>query len=477
MSIQTHAPILSRPPQDYHKRWGRSLLLVLLVLGMLQWLFSPQKFFSELPGAQAQNPQISLGEDLLFQSPTAAKKVAVQAFRQGDYLTAIEKFQTSLLQEPDDPEAYIYLNNARSRLKGDAHPLRIAVSVPIGNNPAIAAEMLRGVAQAQDQSRDLGINGIPLEIVIANDNNDANTAATIAQTIAQDPQILAVIGSNASGPSLAAAAVYQDAGVVMIAPTGFSGKLSGFGSYIFRTIPNIKTLAESLAYYSVQSANQKIFLICVDSKAPDNVAFQAEFVQAATALQAQILPISCDLSEPQLPGEDKVNVALTKGADAMLIAPHVDYPDRAIRLAQAAQGQLALLGSPTMYNSTILKQGNDSIKDLVVTAPWYANPDSTTSFLARAAQRWGDTSLTWRTATSFDATQAIATALRQIPPEQPLTRSTLQQQLRRPDFVARGAGEDVRFLPTGDRTGEAILLKVQRNAKQEYGFTRLSESP
>ncbi|NJR68036.1 MAG: hypothetical protein HC771_04675 [Synechococcales cyanobacterium CRU_2_2] len=37
-----------------------------------------------------------------------------------------------MLQQPDDPESLVYLNNARSRLKADPNPLRIAVSLPVG---------------------------------------------------------------------------------------------------------------------------------------------------------------------------------------------------------------------------------------------------------------------------------------------------------------------------------------------------------
>ncbi|NJR68035.1 MAG: ABC transporter substrate-binding protein [Synechococcales cyanobacterium CRU_2_2] len=335
--------------------------------------------------------------------------------------------------------------------------------------------MLRGIAQAQDKARELGINGISLEIVIADDNNDIATAQEIAPILAADPMILAVIGSNASGPSLSSAPIYQQTRIVMISPTSFSGDLSGFGDYIFRTIPNISSQVKTLASYAVNQSKKQRFLICSDTGAMDNQIFQQEFTQAVISLNVEVLPTACDIAQPSFDAAATLKQAISQGADALLIAPHVDYPERGIQLAQAAQGKLALFASPTLYNSTLLSAAGNNLKNLVIAAPWYADSNSTTSFLAQAQQRWGDTSLTWRTATSFDATMAIAAALGQIPPEQPWGRSQLQQQLRSPGFKAQGAGETVQFLPTGDRAGKAILLRVQKRAREQgYEFKALT---
>ena len=202
--------------------------------------------------------QISLGEELLIDEVASDdKRAGIAAFEQGDFLSAIQNFQTSLLQQPNDPETLIYLNNARSQ-HSPSDAVQIAVSIPAGNNPAIAQEMLRGVAQAQDAINELGIHGAQLEIVIANDDNNEAQALAIAPKLIADAQILAVIGSNASDPSLAAAALYNPAGLTMISPTSFSGRLSNFGAHTFRTIPNMKSLAEALARHAIEQGKAKM---------------------------------------------------------------------------------------------------------------------------------------------------------------------------------------------------------------------------
>lgn len=444
------------PPIARFFAWGAALF-ALIVTGNLaaQQLLRP----SSVTAAQAHK-QISLGEELLINTVvTKDKQAGIAAFEKADFLGAIQHFQTSLLQQPNDPETLIYLNNARSQ-RSDDDILRIAVSVPAGNNPAIAQEMLRGVAQAQDAINSLGINGARLEVMIVDDENSKIQAQALAPKVIADPQILAVVGSNASDPSLMAASMYQPAGLTMISPTSFSSKLSDFGSYTFRTIPQMNSLAKALASHAVQTAGKTKMGLCYDSNAVDNVSFKEDFVVAYQSLGGTLVDIPCDMS--QGPIQKPVIQQLLKQTDALMIAPNIDRQEDAIALIEATQGKLALFSTPTLYTSTILDESRRGIEGMVLAAPWYAERYSATSFLAKAEQRWGADAITWRTATSFDATVAIAQALGNIPPHDSVNRNSLQAQLRSPDFSATGAGESIQFLPSGDRAGRAILVTVQR---------------
>ncbi|MCG6136815.1 MAG: ABC transporter substrate-binding protein [Nostoc sp. LLA-1] len=184
------------------------------------------------------NDRMSVGEEILLtQDTNADKQAGVKAFTNGDCQTAIQKFESYRTANPTDPEALIYLNNAKAIRRGD--PLKIAVSVPIGTNQGVAKEMLRGVAQAQDEVNfNGGINGKLLKVAIANDNNDPSEAVQIAKRVGEDTNILAVVGHNSSNASLSAAPVYQQYGLVMMTPTSYAPNLSNVGNYIFRTAPS-----------------------------------------------------------------------------------------------------------------------------------------------------------------------------------------------------------------------------------------------
>ncbi|MEG4520865.1 ABC transporter substrate-binding protein [Microcoleus sp. AT9b-C5] len=416
------------------------------------------------PGAIAN--RISFGNQILVASQTtAAKQAGVQAFAEGNHQAAAQYFQKSLQQNRNDPETIIYLNNATA---SNSSSLKIAVSVPIGSNPNVAQEILRGVAQAQDEINTIGgINGAKLQVEIVNDDNSQEVVREVARTLTKDSSILAVIGHNASNASLEAAPIYQQEKLVMVTPTSFANNLSGFGSYIFRTVPNISLMAAPLAEYAVKTAGQTNIAVCYDSQAPDNISFKDEFVASLTAAGGKLVPTVCDFSLPSFNAENALADAVSKGAQGLMVAPHIDRIDRAISLARSNRGKLPLYGSTTLYTFQTLKDGQSDVNGLVLPVPWHPETNPGSRFPENARQRWGGI-VNWRTATSFDATQAVIAGLRQSN-----TREGLQQALRNASFSAAGSSEDVKFLPTGDRAGKPILVQVKQGGSTGYSFVPL----
>lgn len=458
--------------QDPTKRKGPPPIVFIVTFALIAlgaFKFIPSLFKGGNPDTPTTSGSIdtrlSLGNKILVQSQTTAgKQAGVKAFAEGNYKEAVKNFQASLQQNRNDPETVIYLNNAKVN---DNNPLEIAVSVPIGTNPNVAQEILRGVAQAQEEVNSRGgINGSPLQVLIANDDNSESLAKELATGFVNNPKILAVVGHNASNASLAAAPIYQEKKLVMVTPTSFANNLSGFGGYIFRTVPAIQSMAAPLAEYMVKKAGKTTVAICYDSQAPDNISFKDEFVASLSALGGKVVPTVCDFSTPTFNSGDSVADAVKKGAQALMIAPHIDRIDRAIDLAKANQSKLALYGSTTLYTFQTLKDGQKDVDGLVLPVPWHPDTNPNNPFSKNASQRWGGV-VNWRTATSFDATQAIIGGL-----QKSNTREGLKQALKNQNFSAMGASEDVRFLPTGDRSGKPILVQVQRQGN-DYKFVAL----
>jgi amino acid/amide ABC transporter substrate-binding protein, HAAT family (TC 3.A.1.4.-) len=147
---------------------------------------SPEQTFSNQSpqSEQSMEQRLSAGKKLLIPGPATAKKQeAVQAIASGNYNTAITNLETSLQANRNDPEALIYLNNARI---GNQKSYTIAVAVPIGKDMNPALEILRGVAQAQNElNQSGGVSGIPLKVLIANDDNNPDIASQIANALAK----------------------------------------------------------------------------------------------------------------------------------------------------------------------------------------------------------------------------------------------------------------------------------------------------
>ena len=197
-----------------------------------------------------------------------------------DFGEAISKFQKSLETHPNDPEALIYMNNSIAAI--DPNAIAIAVSVPIGGSLDVAKEILRGVAQAQNEIN--AKNGIAnngrndlLQIIIANDDNEPEIAKQIATELLDNPQVEAVIGHNSSSASIAAAPIYQQGGLVMISPTSVATELSQVGNYIFRTTPTTRILAQTLAEYTIEKLHRQRITVCSDSEDSASSSFREDF--------------------------------------------------------------------------------------------------------------------------------------------------------------------------------------------------------
>ena len=236
-----------------------SLLITSSVIGGGLWWFknrqqSPNPVSNDQPvKVDPPNPtdsasKLSTGNEILFpQGSTPEKEAAAKAIANKDYTTAESLLQQSLSKQPNDPEALIYLNNARI---ADSQSYTIAVPLPIGAEETTAQEILRGVAQAQDEiNQQGGINNIPLKVAIVDDRNDPETAEQIAQKLVSNPDILGVVGHFSSGVTLATAPIYQENKLVAISPTSTSVAISMEGNYIFRTVPSDSFTSNALAGY------------------------------------------------------------------------------------------------------------------------------------------------------------------------------------------------------------------------------------
>jgi branched-chain amino acid transport system substrate-binding protein len=253
----------------------------------------------------------------------------------------------------------------------------------------------------------------------------------------------------------------------MITPTSFANNLSGLGNYIFRIVPTTKVMAEALADYTVKTARKTKIAFCYDSQAFDTVSFKDEFVAAFVSKGGQLVPTVCDLSAPNFNPTTAVTQVIGSGADGLFIASHVDRLESAIAVARANQGKLALFSSPTMYTMKTLEAGQQAVQGLALVAPWH--PQVNPSFADRMSQRWRG-KVSWRTATAYDATQAMIAGLRQSQ-----KRDGLQQALRSQGFTVEGASGAVSFASNGDRISDSVIVQVQPKGF-DYDFVMLPKT-
>jgi tetratricopeptide (TPR) repeat protein len=248
-NLNVAAKPLNKKPSTIMLKWvNRSSILIaslglagIVVIGVIS-----QVFRTCPPGERKElgvfcvvdNSRISRGNSTFFpEINNTYRDQGIQAFKKGNYQEATVLFNQAVKANQNDPEVLIYYNNTLARQQGS--PFTFAVVVPLDNNTTTdtAKEILRGVAQAQNQfNQNKGLNGRLVEIVIANDSNKEK-AKEVAQKLIKDNSILGVVGHKSSDATQAALPEYAKAKLAVIYTTSTATSLDATEELI-KTLSN-----------------------------------------------------------------------------------------------------------------------------------------------------------------------------------------------------------------------------------------------
>lgn len=453
-----------------------ALLLTLGLVGIGYWVVKkfiinstattqPTTIIQPSPAAEAKE-QISFGEKTLIPGQVSpAKQAGIDAIAKGKWSLAVANLQQALKQNRNDPETLIYLNNAKI---ANQKSYIIATSTPLGTNPNAGMEVLRGVAQAQNEINSAGgISGVPLKVAIANDNNQEDLGKQVATTLVNNPEVLGVVGHWASQVTLATAPIYNSGKLVAISPVSTSVKLSGISPYIFRTVPSDYIAARALANYMLNQLRRKKVAVFFNPQSAYSQSLKSEFVTAVLLGGGQVKS-EFDLSNPSFSAANSINSAIKQGAEVLMLAPNTGSDtgilDKALQIVQVNQKRLKLLGGDAVYTTTTLEVGRDAAVDMVVAVPWDIDTNPNSEFVRQSKQLWG-AEVNWRTALAYDALRAFIAAIGKSP-----TRTGIQQALSDANFSTTGSAGRIGFLPSGDINAPVELVKIVPNVNSSTGY-------
>ncbi|PWC31256.1 ABC transporter substrate-binding protein [Azospirillum sp. TSO35-2] len=106
---------------------------------------------------------------------------------------------------------------------------------------------------ASDINATGGIDGLQLDIVPFDDHGGPVGARRVANLIAEDDSILAVIGHTASATSTAAAPIYASAGIPAVSPSATHDELTRTNPWYFRTVHSDGLQATFLGDYALKA--------------------------------------------------------------------------------------------------------------------------------------------------------------------------------------------------------------------------------
>ncbi|MCB0384854.1 MAG: ABC transporter substrate-binding protein [Bdellovibrionales bacterium] len=118
----------------------------------------------------------------------------------------------------------------------DNSPIPVGAFLSLtGTDASFSSSTQKGMELAIDQINSKGgVKGRHLKLIIKDDQGKPETAAQVVEALADQDNVVAIIGQAASQLSLAAAPVAQKKQVPMISPSSTNPRVTEAGDYVFR---------------------------------------------------------------------------------------------------------------------------------------------------------------------------------------------------------------------------------------------------
>ncbi|NEO87272.1 MAG: ABC transporter substrate-binding protein [Spirulina sp. SIO3F2] len=257
-------------------------------------------------------------------------------------------------------------------------PLTIAVVLQSEQDRASTQDVLTGIRAAlKEAAYDPALKGREIQLQVEFDHDDPEQAEAIAQKLAQDQRIVAVLGHDSSNTSIAAGAVYQRQQLPAITWSATAEQVTVDNPWYFRAIYNNTSQGTYLAQYISKKLGQPKVAIIYNESDPYSRSLHHAFAPAFKSLGGQITQ-TYTVKEPR----QSTNAAQDYARQAHSVAASIQQqPPEAVNLVVLLTGsgtsppfvtalknrgiELRVFGGSALGSSTFV----DAFKDLTERQP------------------------------------------------------------------------------------------------------------
>ncbi len=308
-----------------------------------------------------------------------------------------------------------------------------------------------------------GIHGRQIELVEAEDKGDPDSAVTAALTLAHS-DVVAVIGGSFSGPTLAAAPVYNDLTdpVLNITPSASSPDVSSAGDWTFRICPSDLSHAAALARFVRQTLHLDrgaVLYMNNNYGRGFRTAFEQEFARLGGTVVS---------SDPYLPGQVKEAAPfidrIAKGGRAQFIlgASYVEDGTALLKMARAKGLNVPFMGGDGLEG---IEREGPVAEGTYQTAAYLPNLNTAANkaFVALYLSVFPSEPAPNQTAVStYDAIHLLAQLIGEVGTDRTKLRDALAQVgTTRPAY--EGVAGRIAFDRLGDVPGKHVLIGQARD--------------
>jgi branched-chain amino acid transport system substrate-binding protein len=328
-------------------------------------------------------------------------------------------------------------------------PIKIGNASPLsGNQAETGIDQMRGAQVAIDElNQKGGILGRQVELVTLDDKADPKEANSVAQRLAADPDVVAVVGHLNSGCSIPASKIYHENSLAMITPISTSDALTqqGFRN-VFRVCIRNSDQGPAAARFAMQKLGKMNFFI-IDDKTAYGAGLADEFEKAAKELGGNVSG-RASITE----GETDFRAVLTPLRDKPIDFIYFGgmYPEGALILKQARELGISApcLSGDGMYSPKLIEIAGPAATGSIVThiAPLEAKNATAKAFFDRFRGKYGEDVKVYAPL-SYDCVMIIAQA---ITDSGKAERNAIIETLHSAGFNHEGIIGTTRFDDKGD---------------------------
>jgi branched-chain amino acid transport system substrate-binding protein len=312
-----------------------------------------------------------------------------------------------------------------------------------------------------------GVNGRRLRLVRFDDRGSVDEGRMVAQRIAADPDIVAVIGHLQSYVTVPAAGIYDLSGLVLVAPTSTDPELTSL-SYkrVFRTTFTDKAIGRQLAQFAGRRGLRRVAIYYIRNTYGRELA--NAFEERANEIGVTVVGRrSYDPSDEVTPRtfDPIVSQWKTLEMDAIFLAGEV--PSAAVFIAKAREAGLKapILGGDAMSSPALMTASGRAAEGTIVGASFHPDEPRTEvrRFTESFRKRYGAPPDAG-SAVGYDAVRLLVHAMQQAHSSVPDEIAAALHELR--DWP--GVTGTFTFDEDGDVVGKHLVKLVVRNGRFEY---------
>jgi branched-chain amino acid transport system substrate-binding protein len=360
------------------------------------------------------------------------------------------------------------VSDARQRLAADS-TAEVLVAIPFPWASYGETFFRDGLSMAVDEVNATGgVHGRRLRLLPFDDKSNVEEARRVAQRIAADPRVMAVIGHLQSSITVPTAAIYDRAGLVLLAPTSTDEALTQQGyTRVFRPTFTQDAVGRALARWAADRGLRRLGIYYVRDRYGRGMANAFE-------AQARELGLAISGRESYAAGEVVTTSTVAArlrawsaiGIDGVLVAGELPSAATIVRGIHTADSTLLVLGGDAMSLPSMLATGAAAEGALIAAVYHPSEPRPAVEQFTGAYQRRFGREPDAVAAVGYDAIRLLAAAMRAAPSVAPADVAVALRQLRNWSgvtgsvaFDSLGNAIDKHFLKVRIRAGQFVFVE------------------